>query len=96
MADLAPGLRHPRTVWSFPTSSGGGHVAAFPIELPTRCILAATDVEDLVFDPFAGAGTTLVAAKRLGRRYFGCDISPTYVAEAERAVAASVEPTRTL
>lgn len=77
------GRRNMRTVWTFATSTDhGNHVAAFPVELPKRCLLASTDPDDLVFDPFAGSGTTLVAAKQLGRRYFGCDISPTYVREA--------------
>lgn len=88
LPDITTGRRNLRTVWSFGTSVGhGNHVAAFPIELPERCITASTERGDLVFDPFAGSGTTLVAAKQLGRRYFGCDISPTYVAEARERVA---------
>lgn len=83
LPDLVPGRRNLRTVWSFGTSIGhGNHVAAFPMELPMRCIAATSDPQDLVFDPFAGSGTTLFAARQLGRRYFGCDISPTYVTEA--------------
>jgi DNA modification methylase len=35
-----------------------------------------------VIDPFAGSGTTLLAARQLGRGYFGCDIAEQYVAEA--------------
>ena len=46
-----------------------------PIELLTRIILASSNEGDLVFDPFMGSGTTLIAAKRLGRRYGGCDNS---------------------
>ena len=38
---------------------------------------------DIVFDPFIGSGTTAVAAKRLGRRFLGCDIKPEYVKIAE-------------
>lgn len=34
---------------------------------------------DLVFDPFAGSGTTLVAAAKLNRRFLGCEIAPQYV-----------------
>ncbi len=84
LPDVSSGRRNLRTVWNFGTSIGhGNHVAAFPLDLPLRCVEAATDPGDLVFDPFAGSGTTLRAAKMLGRRYFGCDISPSYVAEAK-------------
>lgn len=77
--------RNWRTVWQFPTSKGRrNHTASFPLELPIRCIKASTRPGDLVFDPFVGSGTTLLAAVQLGRQYIGCDISPEYVAEAER------------
>lgn len=73
-----------RSVWSFATSnSHGNHVAAFPLELPLRCIQASTDPGDLVLDPFMGSGTTALAAKILGRDYFGCDLVPEYIQEAE-------------
>ncbi len=76
-----------RTVWTFPpTVWRGSHSARFPDELPRRCILLGSDEGGLVFDPFAGEGTTLRMAKKLGRRYFGCDISPTYVREARAAL----------
>lgn len=52
------------------------HPAPFPTALPAK-IIEATGT-DAVFDPFAGSGTTLVAAKRAGIRAVGCDISPTY------------------
>ena len=42
---------------------------------------------DLIFDPFMGSGTTAVAAKKLGRHYFGCDISEEYVKLARERVA---------
>jgi DNA modification methylase len=38
----------------------------------------ATNPGDLVVDPFAGSGTTLVVANRLGRRFWGCELSPRY------------------
>ena len=44
-----------------------GHPAPFPEELPRRLIKLYSYPGDLVLDPFAGSGTTLVAAKRLGR-----------------------------
>ncbi len=86
------GRRNSRSVWRFGTSSRGAHVAAFPMALPKRCILASSEPGDVVFDPFAGSGTTLVAAKQLGRHYLGFDISPTYVAEAEAWLSSSAAP----
>jgi site-specific DNA-methyltransferase (cytosine-N4-specific) len=93
LPDVTSDRRNLRSVWHFSTSSShGNHVAAFPIELPLRCLRASTDEEDLVFDPFVGSGTTLIAAKQLGCRYFGCDISPTYVSEARERLAGTVVP----
>jgi len=43
---------------------------------------------DLIFDPFMGSGTTAVAADRLGRRWFGCDTNPDYVAMAMKRIEA--------
>lgn len=81
-------MRKIRSIWSFAASnSHGNHVAAFPLELPWRCIQISTDPEDLVFDPFMGSGTTGLAAKLLGRKYFGCDIAHEYVDEANLRIA---------
>jgi site-specific DNA-methyltransferase (adenine-specific) len=49
-----------------------------PETILERVILATTDANDLVFDPFAGSGTTLAVAKRLGRRFGGCELSEQY------------------
>lgn len=46
-----------------------------PLKVLTRIIEASSNVGDLVFDPFCGSGTSLLAAKYLGRDYIGCDIS---------------------
>jgi DNA modification methylase len=56
-----------------------GHSAAFPVSLPTFFIKAFSDEGDVVFDPFMGSGTTLMAAEREGRRGFGTELSPKYV-----------------
>ena len=69
------------SIWRIPPSRGTLHPASFPIQLPTRIIYAILDEEKggIVIDPFAGIGTTLVAAKLLGHHYIGIDISPDYV-----------------
>lgn len=54
------------------------HPAVFPIQLPNRHILSWTNPGDIVLDPFAGSGTTLVAAKYLDRKFIGIEMDPTY------------------
>jgi len=71
--------RNLRDVWTIATQpSGFKHYAAFPLELPTRCIKAATRPGDTVLDPFCGTGRTLEAALKLGRKAVGVDISEAY------------------
>ena len=54
------------------------HPTQKPLELMEWCIENYSKPNDLIFDPFCGSGTTCVAAKRLGRRYIGIDISEEY------------------
>lgn len=76
-------------VWVLPTSTGlGGHGAQFPVALPGRCISLSTDLGDVVLDPFVGSGNSGVAARALGRKFIGIDVSPKYVATAEAKIAA--------
>lgn len=76
--------------WYLPTSSGrDGHGAQFPVQRPGRCIAISTDPGDVVRDPFMGAGTTAVAAKKLERSYIGFDVSAEYLATAERVLAST-------
>jgi site-specific DNA-methyltransferase (adenine-specific) len=57
-----------------------GHPAAFPLELPVRCIKMLSWVGAVVYDPFMGSGTTAIAAKALKRKYIGSEISKNYYA----------------
>lgn len=59
------------------------HPAGFPVELPERCIRLHGRLPAMLLDPFLGAGTTLVAAQRLGCTGVGFEVDPTY---AETAV----------
>ena len=54
------------------------HPTQKPEELLRKLILASSNEGDLVIDPFAGSGTTLVCAEQLKRRWMGCDNSPEY------------------
>jgi site-specific DNA-methyltransferase (adenine-specific) len=69
-------------VWTFPGERRNGHPAAFPPELPRRCLKLFSYVDDLVLDPFAGSGTTGVAAVELGRPCVLIEQSETYCQEA--------------
>jgi len=76
-------------VWVLPTSNGkNGHGAQFPTALPGRCIALSTDPNDLVLDPFVGSGNSGVAARALGRRFIGIDVSPRYIGIAEENICA--------
>lgn len=73
------------SIWRMaPPVDVSGHPCPYPIELPQRCIAATTDAGDVVLDPFSGAGTTLVAAKNLGRRAIGIEIEERYCEIAAR------------
>lgn len=55
------------------------HPCQFPIELAERFILALTNPGDLILDPFAGAGTTLIAGLMHDRQVIGCEKEPEYI-----------------
>ena len=54
------------------------HPCQLPLHMLERLILLCTDENDAVFDPFLGTGTTALAAKRLGRKYFGVELASKY------------------
>jgi len=63
-----------------------GHPAMFPEEIPYRLMRLFSYVGDVVLDPFNGAGTTTLVAKKLGRQYIGIDISERYCKIAEERI----------
>jgi DNA modification methylase len=74
-----------KSVWPIATAmTKEEHYASFPAAIPRLCIKAATKEGDVVLDPFAGTGTTLLEASTLGRKYMGFDLSEKYVAIAIR------------
>ena len=77
-----------RNVWTFPTQPyKHSHVAAFPEELPRRCIKAATKEGDTVLDPFCGSGTSGFVAFQLNRNFIGLEISDEYAKLARNRIA---------
>lgn len=68
------------SVWRIAASTDADHVAAMPVELARRCIVASSVEGDVVLDPFSGSGTTCMVADRLGRDAIGIDLSAEYVA----------------
>jgi site-specific DNA-methyltransferase (adenine-specific) len=83
-------LTHPSNVWtdltvpfwSMPENTD--HPTQKPEKLLAKIILASSDEGDVVFDPFGGAGTTSVVAKKLNRRYVGIEIDETYCCLTEK------------
>jgi len=70
---------HYTTVWKiFPAAAGFPHPCPFPEELPRRCIEIFSGPGTLILDPYMGAGTTLRAAKDLGRRCIGIEREERY------------------
>jgi modification methylase len=72
-----------------PEGTEGKHKRAFPLEIPSN-ILACFPDADLILDPFLGSGTTAVAAKILGRKCIGIEISEAYCEIAARRLSQSV------
>lgn len=68
-----------KTVWQIANVSDPDHPAVFPVEIPHRLIKLFSFYGELVFDPFAGVGTTARAAIPLGRRVLCVDQNPRYV-----------------
>lgn len=63
-------------VWTIPFETGGEHPAPFPLKLAKRAISTTDAVQ--VLDPFMGSGTTLRAAKDLGRKAIGIELDERY------------------
>jgi DNA modification methylase len=73
--------KHLSDVFSFPITqlhSSGEHTHEKPIDWLRMLLGNCTPDNALVYDPFLGSGTTLIAAHRTGRRGYGCEIEPRY------------------
>jgi site-specific DNA-methyltransferase (adenine-specific) len=88
--------RQMKTVWRISTPSReekelGKHPTQKPVELVGRCLRASTNPGDIVLDPFAGSGTTAIAALRLRRRFIGCERDGDFADLAVRRIEATVK-----
>jgi DNA modification methylase len=86
-----PKGRLPDDVWDeFPRVCGtfkeraGFHGCQMPEALLMRIVLASSKPGEIVLDPFIGSGTTAAAAKRVGRKYIGIDLSDEYAAHTRK------------
>ncbi len=76
-----------RSVWTIATQPfPGAHFAVMPPALVEPCIKAGAPLDGLVLDPFAGAGTVGMVARRLQRRFVGIELNPTFADMAERRI----------
>jgi modification methylase len=88
-----------RSDWTLPLCTGEErlkgnngkklHPTQKPEALLARVLLSSTRPDDLVLDPFSGTGTTGAVAKRLGRRFVGCEQDAKYAKAAEKRIAAT-------
>jgi hypothetical protein len=82
-----------RGVWDIPSvRANDHHPAAFPLELARRAVRLLTDEGDLVLDPFAGTGTTLMACIKAGRRAIGIEVDARYCEGARRRLRDAETP----
>lgn len=73
-----------RLIWDMPNVKANhpekvDHPCQFPIELVERCVLALTNEEAIVYDPFAGVGSTILAALMNNRKGYGTELDKKYV-----------------
>ena len=78
--------------WPGHYENNGDHPAVFPERLAADHIQSWSNPGDIVLDPFAGSGTTLKAAKELGRRWVGIEVNPAYVELCRQRTAQGVLP----
>lgn len=90
--------KNPGDVWDIPNVKHNhcektDHPCQFPIELAERLVLALSNENDLVVDPYMGSGSTLCAAIKRNRSAAGCDIKPEYFEIADQRVQQAIDGT---
>ena len=84
-----------KSVWTISAPNGdeknfGKHPTQKPVALLERIILASTNEDSQIFDPFAGSSTTGVAAIKLKRRFVGCELESEYLSLASKRLAFAI------
>ncbi len=93
--DIPESFQPDEDTWYFPRVNGtfkertGWHGCQMPEQLLGRIIRACSHPGDTVLDPFAGSGTTLAVAKKLGRNFIGYELSEEYAAGAQQRIEAT-------
>ncbi len=89
-----PNDRRLRTVWDINTEPRRrddcgveDHPAVMPLTLAAQCVTITSKPGDVVLDPYAGSGTTLLVARALERRWAGIELNPAFVGLIERRLA---------
>jgi len=77
--------------WKYMADTKSLTKATFSMDIPTKAIKILSYKNDIVLDPFAGSGTSLVAAEILDRRWVGIELSPNYTEIARKRVQAFVD-----
>ena len=85
-----------RSIWTDVKgeSTRNGHPAPFPVSLAERLIKLFSFAGDTVLDPFAGTGSTSIAAMNTGRNSIACDIEPKYLALTKKRMQDEAKKTR--
>ena len=81
-------LEYTKSIWTFPSESARriGHPAPFPVELPRRLIQLYSFEGDVVLDPFAGSGSTCIAALQTKRHFVAYEKNARYAKLAEKRI----------
>jgi site-specific DNA-methyltransferase (adenine-specific) len=68
-----------KSVWEINPETDNDHPAPFPMILASNCIVATTDENDLVYDPYMGSGTTAMACIEYKRNFIGSELNQDYI-----------------
>lgn len=80
-------MANKKSVWTVTTKPfKDAHFATFPEDLIVDCIKAGCPENGIVLDPFMGAGTTALVARKLNRNYIGYELNPDYIKIAEKRI----------